>query len=248
MNNMTIALLLGLVCFLGYCDGKFLGVSMLDRPIVMGALTGLMMGNFIQGVIIGGTMELAWMGLLYYAGMVPADVTVGSIVGTYFALATGTGFEVAITIALPAGILGAYVGTAFNTIGSSVMHVCDKWAANGEIDRINRFHIIYGILKCTFMGLVVFFTILLGSDAIQALIKAIPENVLNGMNIASNMLPAVGFGMLINIMWDKRYIPLYFVGFVLAAYLKLNIMAITILILCIALFRMFTKKEEVTNA
>ena len=38
---MTTALLLGLVCFLGYCDGKFLGVSMLDRPIIMGSLTGL---------------------------------------------------------------------------------------------------------------------------------------------------------------------------------------------------------------
>ena len=36
-------------------------------------------------------------------------MTVGSIVGTYFAIATGHGFEVAITIALPAGILGAYV-------------------------------------------------------------------------------------------------------------------------------------------
>ena len=244
---MTTALLLGLVCFLGYCDGKFLGVSMLDRPIIMGSLIGLVMGDFHTGLVVAGTMELAWMGLLYYAGTVPADVTVGSIVGTYFAIATGHGFEVAITIALPAGILGAYVGTTFNTIGSYVMHVCDKWAAAGEIDKINRFHLIYGILKCLFMGLVVFLTILLGADAISSLINAIPENIKKGMSIASDLLPAVGFGMLLNIMWDKRFIPLYFVGFVVSAYLGLDIMALTVVALCMALCKMYTSQEEPAN-
>ena len=42
----------------------------MHRPIVVGALTGLVMGHFTEGLIIGGTMELAWMGFLPYAGMI----------------------------------------------------------------------------------------------------------------------------------------------------------------------------------
>ena len=67
---------------------------------------------------------------------------------------------------------------------------------------------------------------------------------MNGLEKASSLLPAVGFAMLLNIMWDKRFIPLYFVGFALSAYLGLDVMAITILALGLALYRLFMKEEE----
>ena len=69
------------------------------------------------------------------------------------------------------------------------------------------------------MTAIVIITILLGTSAISAVINVIPETVMNGLEKASSLLPAVGFAMLLNIMWDKRFIPLYFVGFALSAYL-----------------------------
>ena len=216
----------------------------MHRPIVVGALTGLAMGHFQEGLIIGATMELAWMGFLPYAGMITGEERIGAILGTYFAIATGNSFEVAITIALPAAILGAYISTAFNTFGSYLMHKCDDWAKEGEIDKINRFHVLYGIIKCTLMTSIVVITILLGTDAISSLINAIPETIMNGLGKASDLLPAVGFAMLLNVMWDKRFIPLYFVGFALSSYLGLDVMAITILALGLALYRLFTGEGE----
>lgn len=244
---MTTALLLGLVYVFAWCADNVAGASYMHRPIVVGALTGLAMGHFTEGLIIGGTMELAWMGFLPYAGMIAGEERIGAILGTYFAISTGNSFEIAITIALPAAILGAYISTTFNTIGSYVMHRCDDWAREGDIDRINRFHIMYGVIKCIFMTAVVVITILLGSDAISAIINAIPEALMNGLGKASDLLPAVGFAMLINIMWDKRFIPLYFVGFALSAYLGLDVMAITILSLGMALYRLFMKEGELEN-
>ena len=241
---MTIALLLGLVYVFAWCADNVAGASYMHRPIVVGALTGLVMGHFQEGMIIGATMELAWMGFLPYAGMITGEERIGAILGTYFAISTGNSFEVAITIALPAAVLGAYISTAFNTVGSYVMHRCDNWAKEGEINKINRFHIMYGVIKCIFMTLVVIVTVLLGSGAIQALINAIPEALMNGLGKASDLLPAVGFAMLLNVMWDKRFIPLYFVGFALSTYLELNVMAITILTLGMALYRLFMKEGE----
>jgi len=244
---MTIALLLGLVYVFAWCADNVAGASYMHRPIVVGALTGLVMGHFTEGLIIGGTMELAWMGFLPYAGMITGEERIGAILGTYFAISTGNSFEIAITIALPAAILGAYISTTFNTIGSYVMHRCDNWAKEGDIDKINRFHVMYGVIKCAFMTAVVVITILLGTGAISAVINAIPEALMNGLGKASDLLPAVGFAMLINVMWDKRFIPLYFVGFALSAYLGLDVMAITILSLGMALYRLFMREGEMSN-
>lgn len=241
---MTTALLLGLVYVIAWCADNVAGASYMHRPIVVGALTGLVLGHFTEGLIIGGTMELAWMGFLPYAGMITGEERIGAILGTYFAISTGNSFEVAITIALPAALLGAYISTAFNTFGSYLMHRCDNWAKEGEIDKINRFHIMYGVVKCTLMTLIVIVTVLLGTPAITAIIEMIPEALMNGLEKASGLLPAVGFAMLLNVMWDKRFIPLYFVGFALSAYLGLDVMAITILSLGLALYRMLMKEGE----
>ncbi|QUJ04465.1 PTS sugar transporter subunit IIC [Salmonella enterica subsp. enterica] len=42
---LLTATLLGLIAALGILDGRLLGVSMTDRPLVMCALTGLVCGN-----------------------------------------------------------------------------------------------------------------------------------------------------------------------------------------------------------
>lgn len=227
---MEIALLLGLVYAFAWAMDNVAGSSFMDRPIVCGALTGLVMGNFEQGLIIGGTLELVWMGFISYAGIINGETRIGAILGTYFALATGNSFDVAISIAMPIAILGANISNAYNILVSYLMHRwADKWALEGAYQKIGRFHIGVGLVKLTFMTCIVVFTVLLGTDAITKLIELVPENIIYGLGKAGEMLTAVGFGMLLNILWDKRFIGLYFVGFAAAAFLNLNVIAITII-------------------
>lgn len=240
---MQTALLLGLVYAFGWINYNALCTYM-HRPIVICALTGLVLGDFRTGLIIGGTMELAWMGLLPYAGMVTAEETMGAIFGTYFAITTGNSFEVAIGIGLPTALLGAYLSTAIFTFGSYFMHRCDKWAAEGDIDRINRWHVSFSIIGLILCTAIVVMGVYFGNDFISAIINAIPENIMDGLGKASDLLPAVGFAMLLNILWDKRFIPLFFVGFALSVYLELNVMAVTILSLSMALFIMYLRTER----
>lgn len=240
---METALLLGLVYAFGWINYNALCTYM-HRPIIICALTGLVLGDFTTGLVIGGTMELAWMGLLPYAGMVTAEETMGAIFGTYFAITTGNSFEVAIAVGLPTALLGAYLSTVLFTVGSYFMHRCDKWAAEGKIDHINRWHIGFGIVGLLSMTSIVVIGVYFGNDFITAIINAIPEPVMDGLGKASDLLPAVGFAMLLNILWDKRFVPLFFVGFALSVYLELNVMAVTILSLGAALFIMYLREED----
>ena len=55
------AILLGLVAMLGNAEYLF-GTSLLSRPLVMGTLTGIVLGDIQTGVTLGATLELAFMG------------------------------------------------------------------------------------------------------------------------------------------------------------------------------------------
>ena len=63
-------------------------------------------------------------------------------------------------------------------------------------------------------------------------------------SVANGMLVAVGFGMLLNVMSTKTLIPFYFLGFILAAYLKVDTMFVAILAAIIAMVRVFGKSND----
>ena len=75
---MQTAILLGLVYAFAWSMDNIAGSSFMDRPIVCGALTGLVMGNFEQGLVIGGTLELVWMGFISYAGIINGETRIGA--------------------------------------------------------------------------------------------------------------------------------------------------------------------------
>ncbi|MBQ4163733.1 MAG: PTS sugar transporter subunit IIC, partial [Turicibacter sp.] len=97
---MIQAVLLGLIAMLGNAEYLF-GTSLLSRPIVMGALTGIIMGDIPTGVMLGATLELAFMGAFSIGASIPPEMISGTVLGTAFAIANGSGAETALTLALP---------------------------------------------------------------------------------------------------------------------------------------------------
>lgn len=55
--------LIFIVAIIGYAEYFLFGRAQTYRPIVMCAITGLVLGDLTQGVIIGAQMELAFFGV-----------------------------------------------------------------------------------------------------------------------------------------------------------------------------------------
>ena len=101
---MLQAILLGLVAMIG--NATFLvGTGLLDRPIVMCTLTGLVMGDVKSGIIIGAMMELAFIGAFSVGGAIPPEMISGGVLGAALTLASGNSPEVALTIGIPVASL-----------------------------------------------------------------------------------------------------------------------------------------------
>lgn len=98
-------LLIAAIALLGYCE-YFLGTQMIQRPIVMGTLVGLALGDLQNGLIIGASIELVFMGVASIGAAIPPEVTAGGILGTAFAINSGAGPAVALALALPIATVG----------------------------------------------------------------------------------------------------------------------------------------------
>ena len=100
------AFLLGCIAFLGKCD-LATGTNQLQRPIILGPLVGLVLGDLDAGIKIGATLELAFLGSYSVGAFIPPNVIVGGVLGTAFAIVTGKGPAVAFTMVF----LGFSVGS-----------------------------------------------------------------------------------------------------------------------------------------
>ena len=61
VTEMLQAILLGIVAFIAQSEYA-LGTSLLSRPIVTGLFTGIVLGDVSTGIIMGATLELAFIG------------------------------------------------------------------------------------------------------------------------------------------------------------------------------------------
>lgn len=140
------AFLIALIIFVGKAD-YFVGTAMLGRPLVLGMLVGIALGDVSQGVIIGFQLELVFMGMQAIGASIPPDMIVGSVLGTAFAIGTGNGIDTAVTIAMPAAILSAFVVNLFYGVITPLMaRTADKFAAEDNDKGISAVFLANGFL------------------------------------------------------------------------------------------------------
>lgn len=101
------------------------------RPLVSGFVVGIILGEPVQGTIIGATINMMYIGFLAVGGAMPSDIALSGTLGTAFAITLGLEPEVALTIALPIGLLGTVVQVIMMTANSVVVHWMDKQAGKG---------------------------------------------------------------------------------------------------------------------
>lgn len=225
---MYEALIVGLILGGLWFVEKFFGTCMVIRPLVVSPLVGLALGDLQTGVIIGATLELVFMGAIQIGGAVPPDALVGAGLGTAFAILTNQGPEIALTLALPIAILAQSIKVLLFIIRSGFMTPAMKYAAAGDIKKMKMLN-YGGLLLQSFMYFTVaFVAIMFGSAAVQAFVEHIPESIMQGLNVAGGLLPAVGFALLLLPMMNMKNVVYFVFGFILISYLNLPIMAVTI--------------------
>lgn len=236
---MTNALLVGLVVAVVWFLEKMGGTPMVNRPIIISTLVGLVLGDLKSGLIIGASLELVFMGAIQVGAAVPPDVLVGASLGTAFAIITGQGAEVALTLALPIAILAQSLKVIIFIVRSWFMNFAVSLAENANIKGMFALNMFGLFLQCLMYFVVVFVAILFGSSAVESFVNNIPATIMNGLQVAGNLLPAVGFALLLQPMMSGKNILYFIFGFIMISYGNLPILAVTLVGVIIAFIIVF---------
>ena len=218
-------LLITLIIVFGHCE-DFLGTTLLSRPLVLGPLVGLALGDLHQGILIGAALELIFMGNIKVGAAIPPDVVTGGVLGTAFAILSGKGAAIALALAVPISILAEMLLSALFVFRSTFNKLFAVYAEEGNYRKVQRLHLLSGALKPLLRGLIGWLSLQLGAGVMKSVLDHIPGWVNAGLQVAGNVLPALGFALLMNLLFHKKVAPYFFLGFVLAAWMKLPVIAI----------------------
>ena len=221
----------------------FNGLFHFHRPLVTGLIIGIILGDIKTGLIAGATFELIWLGAVPVGGAQPPNVVIGGIIGTTFAILTKQDPQTAIGIAIPFAVAVQACITFLFTAFSPVMHKADKFSEEGNLSGIEKINYLgMSILFC-FYFIITFLPIYFGAESAASVVALLPEKLVAGLGIAGGMMPAIGFAMLIKIMFKKEFSIYLVIGFVFTTYLKLPILAVAAIASSIAIYDYLQNKK-----
>ena len=244
------ALLIGLVTGLGnWMSSGIITRTQLNSPLVVCPLVGLVLGDFQQGVILGAALQLLFIGAFSVGNALPPNQTVASALACAFAIKMHMGAEVALGLAMPIGVIVGVLQNIVLSFASISNRMIDNAAAEGNTRKIFVIFILTGFINWfVFLGGITFLTYGLGVEAVEKAVASIPQFVLDGMSAAAGIIPAVGIGLLLKMVYKEYLIPYFFLGYALSAYLGVPVLGIVLMGLILIFIKMDFRRGKLSMA
>ena len=229
------AMLVGLIGVFAMFDSRLLGRLNFERPLIVSTMVGMALGDLQKGLMVGAALELVSMGIVQVGAAVPPDMVLGATVAAAFAILSSTSAQAALTVALPVAVLGQLAAIVIRMFFSTFTHFADHAIDEGKFWQARSYHIVYGpVIYGLLYFIPIFFSIYLGTDFVTSIVHSIPQWLTDGLNLASKILPAYGFALLMSTMIDKKNAFYLFIGFFISAYAKLSVTGVAIFAILLA--------------
>ena len=238
--SLIQALLVGIVYYLGINGTPWLtlvGSTIIQKPLVSGLLVGIIMGDPVQGAIIGAAIQLPFIAYISAGGAPPTDPGLAGTLGTALSLAAGVSPTTAIAIATPIGLLGTIIWVIHMTVDVVFAHACDKAAEEGDMKKASFYHMVPPQIVAFLIGVIpVTLGCYYGSGIVTDIIHALEGRPLETLQVIGGILPAIGIAMNLRAL-DRKGIVLWFIlGFVVVQYSGIGTLPLAVIAGIVAYF------------
>ncbi|WP_234122266.1 PTS mannose/fructose/sorbose/N-acetylgalactosamine transporter subunit IIC [Clostridium hydrogenum] len=223
--------------------GTTFGNYTLGRPLVAGLVVGIILGDVQTGIIVGAAIQVVYIALVTPGGTVSADVRAISYIGIPLAVVAikGMGLNPSSTQATQmATALGAAVGTLGTvlfygtaTINLVWQHIGWKAVDKGDFEKL--YLVDMGLpwishIICSFIPALIITK--MGDSMVKVMKVALPMNgiPMKTLFTVGSLLPAVGIAILLKqVVLKPSDFVTFFLGFTLAAVMKVNLIGAAII-------------------
>lgn len=215
-------------------------------PVCIGLFVGLIMGDPIQGTILGGILQTMNMAPSNVGNTVTMDLQMAAFITIPMAIAANMDPSVIIAFAVPFTVIGAFLQPLCRSLNQFGIVWIDKAAAKGDtrtfyfisifLQSLIQFPVYFGIM---------FAALYWGQGAMSSIIAAIPQWLMIAFIALSKFLPGIGFAMFLKSSGKKDKFPLFFLGFYIMYFFseQISLIGITIIAALIAIMLVNNKKE-----
>lgn len=244
-NALIMAIAMGLIYWISRSMlGGYFALFFIGNAIFVGVVAGIISGNLTQGLILGGGISAVFAGIIALGGNMPTDQTMAATTMIPLALSANLNVDQAIALAVPLGLLGAQLMSLRKIINVRFAHGADKAVEEVDTKKLEKNAILYpALLAFPLLFLPVFLVVLLGQNVMLDLLAFIPEWMLHGLEVAGNVMPAVGFALIMNSIGKPKLIPYTIIGFILVKALGLNNLVAGAILISVAFILVYNKKE-----
>lgn len=245
MTTLMAGIACGLLAWIAQMD-RLMVHTFLYRPIILGPIAGLILGNVACGLKLGVEIEIMFLASVFVGTAIPCDEVMSTIIGVAFSVVAGGDTAVGIAAALPLSVLGQII----RYIRASTYHQWtniqyEKHAVKADLKGMFLWHIwIPLLLNLIAFGVPTFLGVYVSGSVVQAFIDFIPQTLIDGINAGAAMLGAVGLAMLLKAVHAEHAWPYLLVGFFLSAFLGVNMIGISIVTAAICAIIFFVEKDK----
>ena len=243
--NMIQIILVIIVAFLAGIEG-ILDEFQFHQPIIACTLIGLVTGNLVPCLILGGTLQLIALGWANIGAAVAPDAALASVASAIILVLSGqgkAGVASAIAIAVPLAVAGLLLTIIVRTIATALVHFMDAAANEGNIRKVEFWQIVAICMQGLRIAIPAALIVAIGAAPVRDLLTSMPTWLTGGLAIGGGMVVAVGYAMVINMMATKEVWPFFAIGFVLATVSQITLIGLGAIGVALALIYLALSKQ-----
>lgn len=243
--NIVQIILVIIVAFLAGIEG-ILDEFQFHQPLVACTLIGLVTGNLVPCLILGGTLQMIALGWANIGAAVAPDAALAAVASAIILVLGGQGTEgvsSAIAIAVPLAVAGLLLTIICRTIATAFVHFMDAAAKEGNIRAVEMWQVAAICLQGIRIAIPAGLILAIGAGPIGSLLAAMPAWLTDGLAIGGGMVVAVGYAMVINMMATKEVWPFFAIGFVLATVSEITLIGLGAIGLALAFIYLALSKQ-----
>lgn len=243
--NIVQIILVILIAFLAGVEG-ILDEFQFHQPIIACTLIGLVTGNLLPCLILGGTLQMIALGWANIGAAVAPDAALAAVASAIILVLGGqgeAGVASAIAIAVPLAVAGLLLTIICRTIATAFVHFMDAAAKEGNLRAIEMWQVAAICLQGIRIAIPAALVLAIGAGPISSLLAAMPTWLTGGLAIGGGMVVAVGYAMVINMMATKEVWPFFAIGFVLATVSQITLIGLGAIGVSLALLYLALSKQ-----
>ena len=243
--NAIQMILVIIVAFLAGVEG-ILDEFHFHQPVIACTLIGLVTGNLVPCLILGGSLQMIALGWANVGAAVAPDAALASVASAIILVLGGqgkAGVSSAIALAVPLAVAGLLLTILARTIATLIVHIMDRAAEEGNFRKIELWQYIAIIMQGLRIAIPAGLILAIGAGPVRGLLAAMPTWLTDGLSIGGGMVVAVGYAMVINMMATKEVWPFFALGFVLATVKQLTLIGLGTIGVSLALMYLTLSKQ-----